>query len=90
MIQMLHVAFPDMRLTEQDIIAEGDRVASRWIVSGTHQGDFMGHRPSGRRYEITGMSIYRLHDGKIAEGWVNDVPHHTPHFHAYYQDTSAH
>lgn len=72
MIQMLHLAFPDMKLVDEDLVAEGDTVASRWVVSGTHHGDFMGHEPSGRRYEITGMSFYRLKDGKIVEGWVND------------------
>lgn len=72
MIQMLHTAFPDMQLVEQAQVAEGDLVASRWVVSGTHSGDFMGYKPSGRRYEITGMSFYRLADGKIVEGWVND------------------
>lgn len=72
MIGGLHSAFPDMRLDEEDVIAEGDRVASRWVVRGTHQGEFMGLPPTGRQFAITGMSIYRIAGGKIVEGWVND------------------
>lgn len=47
-------------------------MASRWTATGTHRGDFMGHPASGRQFSISGISIYRLRDGKIAEGWVND------------------
>lgn len=72
MIAMLHTAFPDLRIRESGSLAEGDTVASRWTATGTHRGDFMGHAPSGRQFSITGMSVYRLRDGKIEEGWVND------------------
>ncbi len=72
MIGMLHVAFPDLRITEEAVIAEGDVVASRWFATGTHQGEFMGAGPSGRQFKISGMSIYRIAEGKIVEGWVND------------------
>lgn len=72
MIAGLHAAFPDMRLIEEDVAAEGDKVASRWVARGTHKGEFMGLPPTGRQFAITGMSIYRIAGGKIAEGWVND------------------
>ncbi|HEX2092698.1 MAG TPA: ester cyclase, partial [Longimicrobiaceae bacterium] len=68
----LHAGFPDMRLEEEAVVAEGDLVASRWTVSGTHTGPFAGLPPSGNRFSITGMSFYRVVDGKIVEGWVND------------------
>lgn len=72
MIATIHAVFLDMRLTEEATLCEGDLVASRWTVRGTHRGEFMGAPPSGKRVTITGMSMYRIADGKIAEGWVSD------------------
>ncbi len=72
MIGMLHTAFPDLKIHEEDSLAEGNTVATRWFATGTHQGDFMGQKPSGKQFKISGMSIYRIKDGKIVEGWVND------------------
>ncbi len=73
MIGGLHSAFPDMKLTEEAAIAEGDLVAARWNATGTHRGGpFNGMPPSGKRFSITGMSFYRIGGGKIVEGWVND------------------
>jgi steroid delta-isomerase-like uncharacterized protein len=68
---MLRAAFPDLRYTVEDQIAEGDKVATRYIASGTHQGDLMGIAPTGNRVEITGISITRIEDGKIEEIWEN-------------------
>jgi steroid delta-isomerase-like uncharacterized protein len=67
-------AFGDFRIDEHAAIAEGDLVATRWTASGTHTGpSFAGLPPAtGRRFEITGMSFYRVRDGRITEGWVND------------------
>lgn len=72
MIAMLHGAFPDLRIHEHGSIAEGDTVASRWTATGTHKGNFMGHAPTGRAFRISGISVYRVERGCIAEGWVND------------------
>ncbi|HXG39482.1 MAG TPA: ester cyclase [Candidatus Limnocylindrales bacterium] len=73
MILGLRAAFPDLRIDERDLVAEGDLVAARWVASGTHSGtSFAGVPASGRRFEITGMSFYRVRDGRIVEGWVND------------------
>lgn len=73
MLAGIHAAFPDFYLHEEELLGEGDLVASRWVAGGTHTGgDFNGVPPSGRRFEITGMSIYRVRDGRIVEGWVND------------------
>jgi steroid delta-isomerase-like uncharacterized protein len=62
-------AFPDLRMIEADSIKEGDKVAFRWLLSGTHEGEFMGVTPTGRRVEAMGMDIVRLADGEIVEHW---------------------
>lgn len=73
MITGIHAAFPDFYLDEEEILCEGDLVASRWVAGGTHTGaDFAGLPATGRAFRITGMSIYRVLDGRVIEGWVND------------------
>ena len=68
-------AFSDWSITIDDILAEGDRVAFRWTVHATHAGEYMGVAPTGKRLIWTGMSIYRIADGKVAEDWhINDQP----------------
>ena len=67
---LLHLAaFPDFRVTTENIIAEGDKVAIRWTVNGTHLGELMGVPPTGRPVKFTGATIYRFADGKIVENW---------------------
>ena len=68
---MYRSAFPDVRLSTQDQIAEGDMVATRWVASGTHEGEIMGIAPSGNRVTVAGTSIDRIVDGKIEETWDN-------------------
>ena len=63
-------AFPEMRFTTDAVIAEGDLVAARWHVSATHQGDHLGMPATGRFARWTGMSVYRMRDGRIVEDWV--------------------
>jgi steroid delta-isomerase-like uncharacterized protein len=72
MLDAVHAALHDFRLVDHDLVAEGDRVASRWTVHGVHRGELAGFRPSGRALAISGLSIYRIADGRIAEGWVQD------------------
>lgn len=73
MLAGLRAAFPDLAIREEALIAEGDLVAARWVASGTHTGaPFAGLEPSGRRFEIAGMSFYRVRGGKIVAGWVCD------------------
>ena len=72
MLSAVHAAFPDFNLVDHDLIAEGDQVASRWNVYGTHEGELAGMPPSRKKVVITGLSIYRIEDGKIVEGWVQD------------------
>jgi len=65
-----HVAFPDMRVSIEDQIAEGDKVVTRVTVRGTHQGKFRGMAPTGKEVEINGIAIFRFSDeGKVVETW---------------------
>jgi steroid delta-isomerase-like uncharacterized protein len=64
-------AFPDLHVTVEDLIAEGDRVAARLRFRGTHLGELDGIAPTGRRVDCTGIVISRMEGGKIAEDWAN-------------------
>ena len=68
---MYRNAFPDVQLSVQEQVAEGNMVATRWIASGTHQGDLMGIAPTGNRVTVAGTSVERIVDGKIEETWDN-------------------
>ena len=64
-------AFPDARVTIEDLVAEGDKVAARVSYRGTPTGDFMGIPPTGKQFIVTGAGVFRVADGKIAEQWSN-------------------
>jgi steroid delta-isomerase-like uncharacterized protein len=71
---MLLRGLPDLHLTIEDLIAEGDKVAIRNSVTGTHQGEYMGLPPTGKSVTYNEIFIFRLADGRIAETWgVVDV-----------------
>ena len=61
--------FPDMSITVEDAIAEGDKVVTRMKARGTHTGEFMGIPPTGKRVEVAGITVHRVEGGKIAEEW---------------------
>jgi steroid delta-isomerase-like uncharacterized protein len=65
----LHRAFPDLHVTIEDLIAEGDKVVARDTVTGTHQGDYMGLAPTGRPVAYDEIFVCRFRDGRIAETW---------------------
>jgi steroid delta-isomerase-like uncharacterized protein len=70
----LHRVFPDLHVTVEDLIAEGDKVVSRNSVTGTHQGEYMGHPPTGKSVAYNEIFIFRFEGGRIAETWgVVDV-----------------
>jgi steroid delta-isomerase-like uncharacterized protein len=62
-------AFPDLEVTIDDQIAEGDRVVTRWTARGTHTGDLWGIPGTGKQVTVTGTSIDRNQDGRIVETW---------------------
>ena len=64
-------AFPDIHVTIEDQIADGDRVVTRWSAKGTHQGELMGMPATGKQATVTGITIDRIADGRIAESWNN-------------------
>ena len=68
-VSMYHDAFPDIGYSVDDLFADGDRVAVRVTLRGTHKGEFLGIPPTGKQLNVSGIGIYRIADGKIAEVW---------------------
>jgi steroid delta-isomerase-like uncharacterized protein len=67
--QGYRAAFPDMRLTVEEQLADGDQVTTRWTARGTHQGELFGVAPSGKQVTIEGISIDRFSGGKFVESY---------------------
>ena len=67
-------AFPDLHTTLEDVLVDGDRVAVRGTDRGTHRGDFRGLPASGREVTTTWIEIFRMENGKAAEGWLELDP----------------
>jgi steroid delta-isomerase-like uncharacterized protein len=69
-VSMYKTAFPDLNVTVEDTMAEGDKVITRYIVRGTHEGEIEEFGPpTGRHLELEGITIHRIEDGKIVEEW---------------------
>jgi steroid delta-isomerase-like uncharacterized protein len=64
-------AFPDLKLTVLDIIAENDKVVAFWNISGTHQGEFRGIAPTSKKMSVDGITISQLANGKIMDSYVS-------------------
>ena len=67
----LLTAFPDSRFVVDDVIAEGNKVAVRHRLQGTHQAELQGVPATGKQVEVNGIVIFRIENGKIAEAWLN-------------------
>ncbi|HEX9416896.1 MAG TPA: ester cyclase [Gaiellaceae bacterium] len=67
--RLLRSAFPDVHFTPEDVISDGELVASRFTMTGTHEGEFMGVPSSGRQVTVSGIDIIRVRDGKCVEHW---------------------
>jgi steroid delta-isomerase-like uncharacterized protein len=65
----VYSAFPDVHLTIDDMVAEGDKVTVRFTVTGTHKGKFMGAPPTNKKIKMWSIQIDRIAGGKFAEGW---------------------
>ena len=70
-ISMFRQAFPDLTFTVEDQVAETDQVVTRYTVQGTHLGPLLGIPATGKQGTITGIDIYRIRNGQIAEAWSN-------------------
>lgn len=66
-IAMMREGFPDIQWTLEEMVAESDKVAARFIMRGTHQGTFFGVPPTGKQIAVQAMNLYRLSDGKFVE-----------------------
>jgi predicted ester cyclase len=71
LIFFYHLAFSEIRVTAEQVVAEGDMVVVRWTASGRHTGHLLALPPTGRETVTTGIDMLRITDGKIAEGWVS-------------------
>ncbi|HET7440474.1 MAG TPA: ester cyclase [Terriglobales bacterium] len=68
--RMMNGAFPDVIVTEEDLIASGDKVVERSSAVATHKGSLQGEKPTNKRVQWSEIHIYRVQDGKIREHWV--------------------
>jgi steroid delta-isomerase-like uncharacterized protein len=64
-------AFPDLKVTIDHTVEQGDKVVARWTATMTHKGNFLGFAPTGKTATITGTTTQRIAGGKIVEGWDN-------------------
>lgn len=67
---MMNGAFPDVVVTEEDLVASGDRVVERSSAVATHKGSMKGEQPTNKRVAWSEIHIYRLKDGKVCEHWA--------------------
>jgi steroid delta-isomerase-like uncharacterized protein len=70
-VKVIRNAFPDIKLTIEDIFGSEDKVVVRWSATMTHSGEGLGVRPTGNRVRLTGISIARIANGRLVEGWDN-------------------
>jgi steroid delta-isomerase-like uncharacterized protein len=69
-VELVRRAFPDFHNTVEDLLVDGDRVAARLTYRGTHRGALFGMAASGRVVSYGGLALFRIRDGRIADGWV--------------------
>ena len=68
-VRAFRAGCPDLHVTSDDLVAEGDQVTKRWTIHATHTGDLAGLPPTGKRIALSGLELFRLADGKIVECW---------------------
>ena len=69
--QAFFAAFPDLHVTTDDLIGEGDKVVKVWTAHCTHKGELMGIPATGKAIVVKGIEVFRIVDGKIAENWMS-------------------
>ena len=70
MFTEFYIAFPDWREEIVELVAEGDTVAGRFRCSGTHQGEFLGEPPTGKRMDVEEVFFVRVEDGRFVDFWA--------------------
>jgi steroid delta-isomerase-like uncharacterized protein len=70
-VQIYRTAFPDLKITIEDQVAEGDKVVTRWSATGTHKGDLMSIPATNKPATVTGTDIERYQNGKVVESWAS-------------------
>lgn len=70
-IRIFEAAFPGYQLSEEDLIAEGDKVVVRSVMTGVHRGELMGIPPTGKPVSVTAIIIYQIDKEKIVGFWLN-------------------
>jgi steroid delta-isomerase-like uncharacterized protein len=71
MVLGYRIAYPDIKVTIEDEIVEGDKVVTRWSARGTNEGEMMGMPPTGKETQVTGITIDRIEGDQIVESWTN-------------------
>lgn len=69
-VRAFRTGCPDLHITSDQLLAEGDMVTKRWTYHATHTGDLSGMPPTGKHITMSGLELFRLADGKIVEAWV--------------------
>jgi predicted ester cyclase len=72
--EYMRAGCPDMEVITEHSVENGEWVANRYTIRGTHTGDFFGQPPTGERFEIRGMDMVRVHDGRLVEHWAFAEP----------------
>jgi predicted ester cyclase len=67
--EMIRAVMPDATMHLEEALTRGDVVTSRWTITGTHRGKMLGFGPTGRRITLSGVSVYRFEEGRVAEHW---------------------
>lgn len=68
-IYLLWKAFPDIRITFEDIIIEENKVVCRYNLAGTHKGEFLDLQPTNKQFRVNGMTVFYFRDSKVIERW---------------------
>lgn len=68
--EALRAAFPDVHPVDEQFLSDGNRVVAHYVLRATHRGPFLGVAPTGKEVRITGINVFRVADGKVAEHWA--------------------
>jgi steroid delta-isomerase-like uncharacterized protein len=70
MINDFRAGVPDVQVTIQDLLTDGDKIITRWILTGTHRGELLGIAPTNKPVTLSGITIQRIENGRISESWA--------------------